>query len=102
MQNRNWLTSETRQRRLFGVLRQSSRRRAQRRFATVFCVVTLLALVTLLSGCHSLPSKPCETLPLPTPPALSEPAPSVSYSEQWRLLVEQSRKNLTDTPQTQK
>lgn len=98
MQNSNWRTSDLRQRRLFGVLRQSSRRRAQRRFVSGVCAMTLLALVLLLSACTTPQPQPCEMQQFPTQPVLSEPVPSESYSEQWRRLAEAWRKKLTVTP----
>ena len=102
MQSSNSMTSDFRQRRLFGELMRSLQQRMRQRFVMLLCAVTLLALVTLLSGCHTLPSQPCEMQPLPTPPALTEPTPLVSYSEQWRKLVETSRLKLIATPVTPK
>lgn len=100
MQNYNWRMSDLQQRRLFGVLRRSSQRRMQRRFVSVICAMMLLALVLLLSGCQTPPTQQCETQPLPTEPALSEPVPSVSYSEQWRKLAQEWQKRLTFTRPT--
>ena len=97
MYNNNWRMSDLRQRRLFGALRQSSKLRAQRRFVSAIFAMTLLALVLLLSACTTQPQQPCETPQFPTQPALSEPLPSVTYSEQWRLLAEAWRKKLTGT-----
>lgn len=98
MQNSNWRMNDLRQRRLFGALRQSSKRRARQRFGLLLCGVMLMGLVLLLSACTTQPQQPCEMPQFPMRPALSEQLPLVTYSEQWRLLVEQSRKKLTGTP----
>lgn len=100
MHNRFWLTSDSAQRRLSAVRTTSSRRKALRQSVQWICVVLLMAAVLHLSACTTLPPAPCEPPVLPRPPALSEPLPSVSYSEQWRQLAETWRKKLTDTPTT--
>lgn len=97
MYNSNWRMSDLRQRRLFGALRQSSKLRARRRFVVLVCGAMLMGLVLLLSACTTQPQQPCETPQFPTQPALSEPLPLETYSEQWRLLVEASRKKLIGT-----
>lgn len=102
MNNRNWLTSNARQRQLFGSLRRSSMLKARLRLAWLLCAVTLMALALLCSGCQTQQSRPCEVQKLPMPPALSEPIPLVSYSEQWRMLAESSRLKLISTPATSK
>lgn len=98
MQNSNWRMSDWQQRGLSGVRMRSSQRRVQRRFVSAISAMTLLALVLLLSACTTQPQQPCEMPQFPMRPALSEQLPLVTYSEQWRLLVEQSRKKLTGTP----
>ena len=102
MSNRFWLTSDLQQRRRFGVRKSSSRHRQQRIAARLFFGVTLIALVLLLSACHTLPSRPCEMPPLPTPPALSQPMPPVSYLLQSQQSDENSQKKLTGTSMTSK
>lgn len=100
MHNRHWLTSDAQQRRLFAALTTRSRLRARQRRVMWACVLMLPVCVVLLSACTTPPPEPCETLPLPKPPALSEPLPSQSYSTQWRQLVESLRQKLTGTPTT--
>ena len=97
MQNNNWRMSDWQQRGLSGVRMRSSQRRVQRRFVSAISAMTLLVLALLLSACTTQPQQPCETPQFPTQPALSEPLPSVTYSEQWRLLAEAWRKKLTGT-----
>lgn len=102
MSNRFWLTSDSRQRRLFAERTTSLRRRIKLKLALSFFAWLLLVLAMSLTGCASQPPTPCEPPVLPKPPALSEPLPSVNYSEQWRALAESLRKRLTDTPTTSK
>jgi hypothetical protein len=97
MQNNNWRMSDWQQRGLSGALKQSSQRRVQRRFAVLLCGVMLMGLVLLLSACTTQPQQPCAMQPFPTQPALSEPLPLESYSEQWRKLAEAWQKKLTGT-----
>jgi hypothetical protein len=70
------------------------------RSAKLFCVMLLMLLVLLLQGCATPSPAPCETLPLPKAPALTEPLPSVSYSLQWKKLVQDSQKRLDDMQMT--
>ena len=100
MQNRNWLTSDFQQRRLFASLRRHSKRRTYQRLVLLACVVTLMVFVPLLSGCHTLPTPPCEQQPLPMKPALSEPLPSESYSMQAQKNIQTWQKKLDATPTT--
>lgn len=100
MSNRFWLTSDSQQRRLFVGSTTLNKRETARRFGTVVCVLMLLGCVLLLSGCATPQTQPCETQPLPTPPALSEQPPSPSYSTQWRALAESLRAKLTGIPAT--
>jgi len=65
--------------------------------ARFICAMTLLVLAVLLTACACPPLPPSEPLPLPKPPALTEPMPSVSYSTQWRQLVESLQKKLDGT-----
>ena len=60
----------------------------------------LLALVISLTGCATPSLGPCEMPPLPKPPALTEQLPSVSYSLQWKKLVQDSQKRLDDMQMT--
>lgn len=100
MRNRNWLTSDWQQRHKSDDLITRWQLRTALFYAMWLCVMTLLLLVVALSGCTTLPQPPCLPAALPSAPALSEPPPSVSYSEQWRQLVERSLKKLTDTQMT--
>lgn len=65
-------------------------------------VVTLTLLVLWLTGCAHLSPPPCEMQPLPKPPALNEPLPSVSYTRQAQLDDENSQKRLTGMSLTSK
>lgn len=100
MLNRNWLTSDWQQRRGCAVRNRSLLRKTKLKLALAFFAWTLLGAALLLSGCHTLPNQPCETQPLPTMPALSEPIPLVSYSLQWQRLAQEWQKRLTFTQTT--
>ena len=102
MRNNTLPTNDLRQRRLFGALRQSSRRRARRRFVSAIFAMTLLALVLLLSACTTQPQQPCETPQFPTQPALSEPLPLVTYSKRVQNDTETWAKRVTGTSATSK
>lgn len=76
-------------------LRSRTRENGRRRFVT-----TLNALALSLSGCAT---QPAPTLPVqcpknPPPPALSEPLPSLGYSESLGLKLKSWRERLTGTP----
>lgn len=73
-------------------------RKAPRLSARVSCALILMVLALLLAACACPPLPPSEPLPLPKPLALTEPPPSVSYSIQWRQLVESLQKKLDGTP----
>jgi len=62
----------------------------------------LTAVVLLLSGCHTLPSKPCERPVQVTMPALSEPLPPVNYSISVQRDIETWEKRLRATSPTSK
>jgi len=98
MNNRNWLTSNARQRQLFGNLRRSSQHRARLRLGWLLCAGMLMALALLLSACTTPPTPPCEVQKPPTPPALSQPMPSESYSVSAARAIEAWRKLLMGTP----
>ena len=102
MSNRFWLTSDLQQRRRFGVRKSSSWHRTQPLAVRLLFGATLIALVLLLSACHTLPTKPCPEHKLPTPPALSLQAPKASYSISARTNIEAWRKMLTEQSQTGK
>jgi hypothetical protein len=76
------------------------RLKPRHKLALAGIVWTPLLLALLLTGCATTslpPSKPPE---IPPSPALSEPLPSLTYSEQWRLKVEEWRKRVTPTSTT--
>ena len=98
MQNSSLKTNALPPRGLSATRIGSLRRRTKLKFALAAFGWMLLVLALLLSACTTQPQQPCETPQFPTQPALSEQLPLVTYSEQWRLLVEQSRKKLTGTP----
>ena len=60
---------------------------------------TWLLLSLLLAGCAttSVPCKP-DTPQVPSPPSLTQPLPSESYSAGAERLIAEWRKSLTDTP----
>lgn len=69
---------------------------------TLIYVVLLTAVVLLLSGCHTLPNKPCERPAPVTMPALSEPLPPVNYSISVQRDIETWEKRLRATSPTSK
>lgn len=64
--------------------------------------LTLLALVMLLSACHTLPTTPCVEPKVPTQPALQQPLPKESYSASAQRDFNKWQQTLTDTPQMSK
>lgn len=102
MSNRFWLTSDYRQRHPSAVRITSSPPKAQRLKTRLLLGATLLVLVMLLSACQVLPTKPCEMPQLPTPPALTEPLPSKTYSSKVQSDTEAWAKRVTDTSATLK
>ena len=102
MSNRLYAPHETQPRQLSGGRITSSLRKAKRHCVSAVLGLMLLAVVMLLGGCHTLPSRPCEMPPLPTPPALSEPLPSQTYSSRVRSDTEAWEKRVTGTSTTSK
>lgn len=87
---------------LYACKGRHQKRQQLRRLAYSAFLLTATSCVLLLTGCAATsvpPPTACPVLPA-IPPALT-PQPSPSYSEQWRLLVEQSRTKLMATPLTQ-
>lgn len=101
MRNRNWLTNDRIQRRLFVASKMSLPQKLPRQFVSVACAMLLIGLVMSLTGCAHQSVPPCPLPETTSKPALREPIPSESYSEQWRKLVEKSRLKLIGTPPTQ-
>lgn len=100
MQNNNLNLSAVQQRRLFGALKRSSKRRMQPQSGRRSYALMLPLLGLLLTGCaHQLPA-PCPEPTTTLQPALTQPLPSVSYLEQWKLQAEAWRRRLTFTHQT--
>jgi len=81
-------------------LRKSAQRKQTRRIAGWCLGLMLLGLLMLAQGCASKPLTPCEPLPVIQPPALTQPPPSVSYSQQALTNIESWLKLLTDIPVT--
>ena len=102
MSNRLYALPKTRPRQLSGGRITSSLRKAKRHCVNAVLGLMLLAVVMLLGGCHTLPTKPCPEHKLPTPPVLSQPLPPVSYLLQSQQSDENSRKKLTGTLMTSK
>lgn len=72
----------------------------QRLIAVLGYAAMLTMLALSLSGCAT-PSLPLPVKPeIPPPPALTEPLPSQTYSEQWRQKAESWRQRVTGTPVT--
>ena len=80
MQNRNWLMSEYQQRQRYDDLIMWSSLKARLRLDRLFWFVMLLLLALLSASCGHNPPQPCVAQTLPSPPALRESIPSVSYS----------------------
>ncbi len=102
MLNANWRTSDWSQRQGRAKTKRSLPRRTKVKLGLAFCGWMLLLLVLLLSGCHTLPTQPCEMLPPPTMPVLSEALPSVSYSISAGQRIKTWAQSLIDTPVTSK
>ena len=102
MSSKFWTLNDGPQPRLYAIRKRSLLRKVKRHAALLCCAGMLLGLVMLLTGCATTSSECAQKLPNPTPPALSEPTPSVSYLEQWKKLAEEWRKKLTFTHQTSK
>lgn len=102
MQSNNLRTSESLPAPLLEIRSESARRKALRQTAWWYCAGMLTALVLLLMGCASPPNKQCEMQQLPTPPALSEPIPSVSYSISVGQRIKSWGLSLIGTPATSK
>lgn len=86
MQNRNWLKSNTAQRRLFAGPITSFLRKTLPVVGWFACVGIWMALFLGLTGCASRSPVLCQEPVLPATPALSQTIPPVSYS----LRVQQS------------
>ena len=80
MQNRNWLMSEYQQRQRYDDLITWQLLKTKLRLDRLFWFATLLLLALLLTSCGHNPPQPCSAQTLPSPPALRESIPSVSYS----------------------
>ena len=102
MQNRNWLMSNNQQRRIFGGLTTPSRPKPERPIAPWLCVLIVIALLLSLGGCATQSTVPCKPQAPIQLPALSEPLPSVTYSQSWAALEQSLRKKLIESTQTGK
>ena len=102
MPNRLYALPKKQQGPLSAVQTTSSTRRTQRRVGLSLLGAMLMLVVLLLSGCHTLPVKPCDPLPPVTMPALLQPLPPVSYLLQSQQSDENSRKKLMGTLTTSK
>ncbi len=102
MKNRNWLKSNSAQRRILGGLITRSPRKEQPLPARWLCAVILIALFLSLSGCASRSPVLCPEPVMPLAPALSEPIPPESYSLVVQRLLSKWEAALIGTPQTPK
>lgn len=75
--------------------RQGSQSRHPHSGSRIFAVI-LSVPALLLTGCATTSGVPLKCPEPPPPPALIEPLPSQTYSENWKLKVEQFRKRLID------
>ena len=100
MQNRNWLKSNSQQRRLFAGLTMLLRLKINPLLALRHYAVILMALALSLTGCASRSPALCQEQVLPAMPALSEPIPPVSYSLNVQRSLQTWREKLTATPVT--
>ena len=99
MQNRNWLKSNSAQRRIFGGWTTPSKRKEPPLPAPWLCALIVIVLILSLSGCATR-SQICPEPALPPVPALSEPIPPVSYSLNVQRSLQTWREKLTATPVT--
>ncbi len=79
-----------------------STHKTRRYSASVWFVMRLLMVASLLSACHVLPKKPSAEPKPVTLPALTQPLPKVSYSISAGNDIEAWRKLLTGTSTTSK
>ena len=100
MQNRNWLKSNSQQRRLFAGLTMLLRLKINPLLALRHYAVILMALALSLTGCASRSPALCQEQVLPAMPALSQPIPPVSYSLNVQRSLQTWREKLTATPVT--
>ena len=100
MQNRNWLKSNTTQRRLFGGLITSFWLKIKPHIVLGVCFVIWIALALSLTGCAVLSTPPCPEMTLPRAPALTEPIPPASYSLRARESFKKWQELLIGTPVT--
>ena len=100
MRNRNWLMFNSQQRRIFGGLTTRLLRKMPQLPAPWVFGVIAIALLLSLGGCASPSPVPCKPQAPIQLPALSEPLPSVTYSQSWAALEQSLRKKLTESTQT--
>ena len=100
MINRNWLKSNSQQRRLFAGRTTSFLRKWMPPPEMWGCAAILIMLALSLTGCaHNSPS-PCPEQKLPPAPALSEPIPPVSYSLRAQRSLSKWEASLIESTQT--
>jgi len=102
MQNRNWLKSNSQQRRLFAGLTMLLRLKINPLLALRHYAVILMALALSLTGCASRSPALCQEQVLPAMPALSQPIPPVSYSLRVQQSLSKWEALLTESTQTGK
>ena len=100
MLSKFWQTNEPPQPRISGDSTTSFPPKTRRLSGWLPYAVMQMLVIGHLSACQAPLTQPCEPPKIPKPPALSQPIPSETYSEQWRKLAEQSRLKLIDTHQT--
>ena len=100
MINRNWLKSNSQQRRLFAGRTTSFLRKWMPPPEMWGCAAILIMLALSLTGCaHNSPS-PCPEQKLPPVPALTEPIPPESYSLRAQQSFKAWQERLIATPVT--
>ena len=91
---KDWQSNNPAIKHLLMLKQRSQRRRMLRGWLQIAFVLMLLGLTLVLSGCATrspAPSLPPTVISMPVPP---KSPPSVSYSAQWSMLVDEWQKKL--------
>lgn len=102
MPTNEFLSNEPPEHPLNAQLSKRWRLKTQRQLVLLVFGSLLMLLVASLTACASQPTNPCEPLPRPPKPALSEPLPSVDYSITVRESIKRWENVLTGMSTTSK